>query len=64
MVFLNYPEFPIFAVNFNRMAHEQHSNQQKPGLWYTYFGKGGAAVFAFLWIIALLTWIISVLRWG
>ena len=36
----------------------------KKGIWYTYFGKGGAGVFAFLWIIALLIWIISVLALG
>jgi hypothetical protein len=36
----------------------------KRGIWYTYFGEGGAGVFAFLWICIALTWIISVLSVG
>lgn len=39
-------------------------NTTKGGFWYTYFGKGGAAVFAFLWIVAALAWIINVIRLG
>jgi len=39
-------------------------NTTKRGLWYTYFGEGGAGVFAFLWVGALLIWIISVLWKG
>lgn len=48
------------------MSHEHSSGHSQPkrSLWYTYFGQGGAAVVAFLWIILLLTWIISVLKWG
>jgi len=38
--------------------------KQKKGLWFTYFGKGGAAVFAFLWIILALSWVFYVVNWG
>ncbi len=44
--------------------NHQSSSQDKKGLWSTYVGKGGAAVFAFLWLIITLTWIFSVLKWG
>jgi hypothetical protein len=46
------------------MSHENHSSAPKKGFWYTYFGIGGAAVFAFLWIIVTLWWIIYVLMCG
>ena len=46
------------------MAHQQSANGNNKGLWYTYFGKGGAGAFAFIWILLLLFWIYSVLRWG
>ncbi len=42
----------------------EENNVERSGLWYTYFGKGGAGVFAFLWICALLIWIINVIRIG
>ena len=41
-----------------------HDNQTSKGLWYTYFGATGASVVAFLWVLALLTWIFSVVKWG
>lgn len=47
------------------MSQNHHSGSEAPkGLWYTYFGKGGAAAFAFLWIILALSWIFSVVNWG
>lgn len=47
------------------MSHDTHSdNKATSGMWYTYFGKGGAAAFAFLWLLAALFWIFSVLKWG
>lgn len=46
------------------MAHDNHSHETPKGLWYTYFGETGAAVIAFLWILAALTWIFSVVKWG
>ncbi|MBL0103905.1 MAG: hypothetical protein IPP51_09195 [Bacteroidetes bacterium] len=48
------------------MSHEHHSGQpqQNQGFWYTYFGKGGAAVVAFLWILLTISWIFSVVKWG
>ena len=47
------------------MSQEHHQGtQQNQGIWYTYFGKGGAATFAFLWILITLIWIFSVLKWG
>ncbi len=47
------------------MSHDNSSAQGKnTSLWYTYVGKGGAAVFAFLWILLLLSWIFGVLKWG
>ncbi len=48
------------------MSNEHHSGQTQPnkGFWYTYFGKGGAAVFAFLWLLMALSWIIGVVKWG
>ena len=45
--------------NYNHTAGETIK-----GVWYTYVGSGGAAVVAFLWILLLLTWIFSVLKWG
>ncbi len=36
----------------------------KEYLWYTYFGSGGAGAFAFIWICALLVWIIEVIWKG
>ena len=38
--------------------------ENKKSIWYTYFGKGGAAVFALLWILLLMFWIFGVLKWG
>ena len=47
------------------MSHEnQTSHQPKRSIWYTYFGKGSAGVFAFIWILLLLFWLFSVLMWG
>ena len=47
------------------MSQEHHQGtQQNQGIWYTYFGKGGSAAFAFLWILITLIWIFSVLKWG
>ena len=47
------------------MSQNHHSPAEtNKGIWFTYFGKGGAGVFAFLWIIALFTWVFSVLKWG
>jgi hypothetical protein len=47
------------------MSHNNLSSHgKKRSLWYTYLGKGGAAVFAFLWILLLLGWIFGVLKWG
>lgn len=46
------------------MAHDNHNNHQPSGIWYTYVGQGGAAVVAFLWVLAALTWIFSVVKWG
>jgi len=47
------------------MSQNHHSGQEaKKGLWFTYFGKGGAAVFAFLWIILALSWVFYVVNWG
>lgn len=46
------------------MSHDNHSTHSKKGIWYTYFGKGGAAVFAFLWVLAAILWIVSVINWG
>ncbi len=50
--------------NATIMTHEHGSESNSTGLWYTYFGKGGAGVFAFLWILAAIAWIFSVLQWG
>lgn len=33
-------------------------------IWYTYFGKGGASAAVFIWTLALLFWIIEVIRIG
>lgn len=46
------------------MSHDHSSTEKAPGIWYTYFGKGGAGVFAFLWVISAIIWIFSVLNWG
>lgn len=46
------------------MSHDQSSHSNSGGLWYTYFGKGGAAVIAFLWILSAIFWIFYVLKWG
>lgn len=46
------------------MSHDNHAHETPKGLWYTYFGETGASVVAFLWIIAALTWIFSVVKWG
>jgi hypothetical protein len=46
------------------MSHDNHSVNEKKGLWYTYLGSGGASAVAFLWIVLLLIWIFSVLKWG
>lgn len=56
----------IFAdLKSQTMSQNHHSGSEAPkGLWYTYFGKGGAAAFAFLWIILALSWIFSVVNWG
>jgi hypothetical protein len=43
---------------------ESHSPEQKKSLWYVYFGKGGAAAFAFIWVILALFWIIYLLNNG
>jgi hypothetical protein len=58
--------FIIFANQITRtMSQNHHSGQEaKKGLWFTYFGKGGAAVFAFLWIILALSWVFYVVNWG
>jgi hypothetical protein len=45
------------------MASNNHVEQPK-GFWYTYFGATGASVMAFLWILAALIWIFSVIKWG
>jgi hypothetical protein len=55
----------ICNTNQKKMSHDNHSTQQNnKGLWYTYFGEGGAGVFAFIIIVCLLTWVFSVLKWG
>lgn len=47
------------------MSHDNITNHSnKRSIWYTYVGKGGAAVFAFLWIAIILMWIFGVLKWG
>ncbi|MBK7851986.1 MAG: hypothetical protein IPJ66_12890 [Bacteroidetes bacterium] len=46
------------------MSHEHHSSTNNQGFWYTYFGKGGAAAFAFLWILITIIWIFGVVKWG
>ena len=46
------------------MSHDHSTLEETPGIWFTYFGKGGAAAFAFLWVITAIIWIISVLNWG
>ena len=53
----------IFVKNLIEMSHDTNTNEKK-GIFYTYLGKGGAGVIAFLWIIALLAWIFGVLKWG
>jgi hypothetical protein len=45
-------------------SNHQSGAESKKSLWYIYLGKGGAAVFAFLWIIMLLIWVFSVIKWG
>ncbi|MFM7217682.1 MAG: hypothetical protein ACKO1U_06665 [Bacteroidota bacterium] len=45
------------------MANQHHAESPK-GIWYTYFGEGGAAVMAFLWIAAAITWIFSIVNCG
>ncbi|MFN8143183.1 MAG: hypothetical protein U0073_02085 [Bacteroidia bacterium] len=46
------------------MSNEHHSTSEKPGIWYTYLGKGGAAVVAFLWILMAMIWIFSAVKWA
>ncbi len=47
------------------MSSNHHSGtQEKKSLWFTYFGKGGAAVFALLWLIITIGWIFGVVNWG
>lgn len=46
------------------MAHDNHEHHAPKGLWYTYFGETGAAVFAFLWVAMGLTWLFSIIKWG
>jgi hypothetical protein len=47
------------------MSHDNHhASGNNKGIWYTYFGEGGAAVFALLWVIAGMIWIFSVIKWG
>lgn len=46
------------------MAHNHHAEEPKKGIWYTYFGAGGAGAFAFLWVLAAILWIFSVVKWG
>jgi hypothetical protein len=58
-------KMPIFALqNRTIMAHDNHANHQPKGIWYTYFGETGASVVAFLWVLAALVWIFSVVKWG
>lgn len=44
--------------------HTSEHNSEPKGIWYTYFGSGGAGVFAFLWVLAAIIWIFSVVNWG
>ncbi len=47
------------------MSHENTPNRENSkSIWYTYFGKGGAAVFALIWILLLMFWIFGSLKWG
>ena len=46
------------------MSHDHSNTEKAPGFWYTYFGKGGFSAVAFLWALAGLIWIFSVLNWG
>jgi hypothetical protein len=47
------------------MEHTQdHHEEQKKGLWYTYFGETGASTVAFLYILFLFCCIYAFLRWG
>jgi hypothetical protein len=46
------------------MSDNHHSPSENKGLWYTYFGTTGAAVFAFLWLLVALSWIFGVVKWG
>jgi hypothetical protein len=48
----------------NMSQEHKPGHQKTSSIWYTYVGKGGAAVFAFLWILLLLFWIFGVLKWG
>ncbi len=47
------------------MSHENNTaKKNNQSIWYTYFGMGGASVFALLWILLLMFWIFAVLKWG
>jgi len=47
-------------------SNHEHStgNQEKGGLFYTYFGETGAAATAFIYFLILAICIFSFLRWG
>ncbi len=46
------------------MSQDHSSPSNSGGIWYTYFGKGGSSVVAFLWILSAMIWIFYVLKWG
>ncbi len=46
------------------MAHQENHAEESKGFWYTYFGEGGSAVFAFIWILAAIAWIYYIVTRG
>ncbi|MCC7232295.1 MAG: hypothetical protein IT242_05080 [Bacteroidia bacterium] len=46
------------------MTQEHSGNDEKKSIWFSYFGSGGAAVVAFLWVVIALAWLCWVLIYG